>query len=68
MTTKIHQTTQVLTKLLIKTQQKLPDSWNLAVGILRKKKKPVAALQYQKKLRSEWEKRLKKLSKYNASR
>lgn len=62
MATKTQQTTHVLTKFRLKTQQVLPASWSLAVGILRKKKKPVVALRHQKKLRSEWEKRLKKLS------
>lgn len=36
----------------------LPDTWTNAMGILKNKR--IGGLRYQRKVRSEWEKRLKK--------
>lgn len=47
-------------KELRETERPLPGAWLRAAGILKRKK--IDPLRYQKKIRQEWEARLKKLA------
>lgn len=57
-----NQQTKILSPEKITTLRiPLPQSWLRAAGILKKRK--INPLDYQRQIRKEWEKRLKKLSK-----
>jgi len=52
-------------KEILKSQKrKLPKSWIKAAGLLKHKK--INPLKYQRQIRSEWEKRFKKLLKISS--
>lgn len=55
----VRQAKVITAKELPKLRYTLPESWKKAAGIL--KGKNIDPLEYQKKVRQEWEKRLKEL-------